>query len=86
MPSLPLDKKAPDDAWWPDDLGTVCFLWHAMRAGHGEQSRVANTVLSLGAESGYGMFSLKLGMAKAQKSCRSQSHMSDVTMGWRRDL
>lgn len=23
MPSLPLDEKAPDDAWWPDDLGAV---------------------------------------------------------------
>lgn len=36
----------------------VCFPGHAVKAGHREQSRMANVVLSVGAEPDYGVFAV----------------------------
>lgn len=40
--------------------GAVCFPCHAVKAGHGEQGRMAIVIQSLGAEPCYGVFAAQM--------------------------
>lgn len=81
-----MDKKAPDDAWWPDDLGGVFPV--ACHEGRAQGSKAGWPTQSclLGQNQVTACLLPKAGDGKSTEVLQSQSHMSDVTMRLEKDL